>query len=413
MRAMATTLQAVCLAALLAAALPAGADIEPELPGQVETLAKPFGAHWVWVTDLVLERAALLDLDAGRFLGIVNGGYGTIAPLFSHRRDEMYVPSTYYSRRTRGRRTDVLELHDIATLAPAGEVVLPGKRATDAVAQAHQALSDDERFAAVFNWTPRTSLSIVDVEKREFSGEIDIPGCALVYAAGPRRFFALCADGAAMVVTLDDAGRESGRARTEPFFDPRTDPVTEKAVRLGDTWLFVSFDGWVYPVDVSGAELRFGEKWSLFSAAERVDSWRIGGNQHLAVHARTGRLFSLVHRGPVDGHKEPGEEVWVYDVGGRERVLRIPLRSPGITVYGFPIDPGPSWRWLSEWIIDSFLPAAVSHIEVTRDDEPLLVTATQFSGSLGIYDARSGDFLRRVQPTGWTTDLLIAPWGGE
>jgi hypothetical protein len=70
-------------------------------------------------------------------------------------------------------------------------------------------------------------------------------------------------------------------------------------------------------------------------------------------------------------------------------------------------------RWLTEWVLDTFVPASVSHIEVTRDDEPLLVTAAQFSGSLGVYDARSGEFLRRVQPTGWTTDLLIAPWGGE
>ena len=410
---MSKTLLLTGLVALAAAAPVSRAEIAPEVPGQVETLPEPFRAHWVWVADLVLERVALMDLDDGRFLGIVNGGYGTIAPLFSQRRAEMYVPATYYSRRTRGARTDALEIHDIATLSPRAEVILPGKRATDAVAQGHQALSDDERFAAVFNWTPRTSLSIVDVEQRTFAAEIDIPGCSLVYAAGPRRFFALCADGAAMVVTLDDEGREAGRVRTPPFFDPRVDPVTEKAVRHGDTWLFVSFDGWVYPVDVSGPELGFGEKWSLFSGGERVDNWRIGGSQHLALHPASGRLYSLVHRGLADTHKEPGEEVWVYDLARRERVQRIALRSPGVTIYGFPIDPGPSWRWLTEWVLDTFVPASVSHIEVTRDDEPLLVTAAQFSGSLGVYDARSGEFLRRVQPTGWTTDLLIAPWGGE
>ncbi|HUI25621.1 MAG TPA: amine dehydrogenase large subunit, partial [Candidatus Kryptonia bacterium] len=186
-----------CLVFVIAVgtALSTRADVPTEAPGRVEKLSPPFSAHWAWVGDLVLERIALVDLDSGRFLGLVNGGYGTISPLFSTRRAEIYLPSTYYARRTRGERTDVLEIYDTTTLAAVDEVRLPQKRAIDAVSLGHSALSDDERFAAVFNWTPQTSLSIVDVEKRVFAGEIDIPGCGLVYAAGARRFFALCADG--------------------------------------------------------------------------------------------------------------------------------------------------------------------------------------------------------------------------
>lgn len=399
---------------LALAAVPARADLPPEAPGSVETLPTPFGAHWVWVSDLILERTALIDLDSGRFLGMVNGGYGTIAPLFSRRRGEMYLPTSYYSRRTRGTRTDLLEIYDVRTLLPVAEVVMPGKRATDAVAQGHQALSDDERFAAVFNWTPRTSLSIVDVEQRRFTAEVDIPGCSLVYAAGPRRFFSLCADGAALVVTIDDDGHEVSKVRTAPFFDPRKDPVTEKAERWGDQWLFVSFEGMVVPVDVAGAQLAFGQSWPLFDASDRSDSWRVGGNQHSAVHAASARLFVLVHQGGPDTHKEAGEEIWVYDLKERRRLQRIALRNPGLTIYGFPIDPGPSWRWLVDGVIDRVVPAAVSHIQVTPDAErPRLFTASQFSGSLGVYDALSGEFVGRVQPTGWTTDLLLAPWDGR
>ena len=50
---------------------------------------------------------------------------------------------------------------------------------------------------------------------------------------------------------------------------------------------------------------------------------------------------------------------------------------------------------------------------MTQDDRPLLFTASQFSGSLGVYDAMTGIFLRRVRPTGWTSDVLLAPWTGE
>src|SRR5947209_14936310 len=102
--------------------------------GQDERLEQPFHAHWVWVSDLVLERAALIDLDSGRFLGMVNGGYGTIMPLFPSRRPEIYIPATYYARRTHGERTDVLEVYDTRSLSFVAEVALPPKRATNAVA---------------------------------------------------------------------------------------------------------------------------------------------------------------------------------------------------------------------------------------------------------------------------------------
>ena len=174
------------LVALLVLAAPLRAELPPESPGQIEKLPQP-EPHWVWVADLVLERLALVDLDSGRFLGLVNGGYGPMSPQFGVKRGELYLASTYFSRRVRGTRTDVLEIYDIATLSPVAEVILPSKRATDAVALAHTAISDDDRFVAVFNWTPATSLSIVDVEQRKLTAEVAIPGCSLVYGAGNRR----------------------------------------------------------------------------------------------------------------------------------------------------------------------------------------------------------------------------------
>ena len=402
---------------LCLAAAPVCAEVAPETTGQVEQLPMPPHAHWVWVSDLVLQRSALIDTDGRRFLGMINGGYGTVMPLFPTRRPEIYLPATFYSRGTRGERTDTVEIYDLATLAPTAEVIIPPKRATNAVALAHATLSDDDRFLAIFNWTTGTSLTIVDMEKRVFVDEIATPGCSLVYAAGPRRFMSLCPDGSAFTITLDDDGREASRSRTQPFFDPKVDPVTEKAVRAGNQWLFPSFAGQLYAVDVSGPEVRPAAPWSLLSDADREQSWRIGGMQHLAVHAPTGRLYTLMHRGGPDTHKEAGEEVWVYDLGARRRVERIVLRNPGLTIYGFAIELGRTWIWpfnrLTEWAVDTFAPAEVGFIQVTQDEAPVLVTASQFFGSLGVYDALNGRFLRHVQPTGWTSDVLLAPWGGK
>jgi len=421
-RALAVRAALVAAAAVLAApGARAQVPVPPvpvESPGRVETLELPPSPHWVWLADAILERGALVDLDSGALLGIVNGGYGpAFAAAFSADGRAFFVSETHYSRRTRGERTDVVTFYDTASLAPQGEVVIPPKRAINVLPLANLALEDGGRFLAVFNMTPATSLSIVDVRERRFVGEIPLPGCSLVYAAGERRFFALCADGAALVVTLDAEGREADRTRTPPFFDPAADPVTEKAVRAGDTWWFVSFEGRVHPVDVSGDALRFPEPWSLLSEADRAQRWRIGGQQHLAVHARSGRLYALVHQGGPDTHKDPGSELWVYDTARRERLQRIELVSPGLTYMGSSLAFGQDWIWPFRGLYDGLLAllpdeVGTTLVAVTPDEDPRLVIGTGFSGSVAVYDALSGEFLHRVVSGNLTTQALRAPWGG-
>ena len=381
--------------------------------GRVETLGAPLSPHLVWASDAVMRRIALADLESGDTLGVIDGGFGITAALFARNRPELYVPETHYSRGARGERTDVVSVYDALSLRPVAEVVIPPRRAINPLPSANAALTDDDRFGLVFNMTPATSVSVVDLEQRAFVAEIATPGCSLVYAAGPRRFVSPCADGALLVVTLDESGREASKVRTRTFFDPWRDPVTEKAVRRGDEWLFVSFEGRVHAVDVSGAEPRFAEPWDLLAAEDRAEGWRIGGQQHLAVHVASGRLYSLVHQGPPDTHKDPGSELWVYDLAERRRVDRIALRSPGLTYLGAPIDPGPRLFWPLGRLFEMVLSLAgigVSGIAVTQDEQPLLVTGSGFSGSLGIYDALSGEFLHRVAPGNMTTLVLQVPW---
>lgn len=397
--------------ALLAAA-PSAAELPVEPVGRVETLRAPLSPHLVWASDPVLHRIALADLESGDLLGVIDGGYGIPSALFAKSRPEIYVPETHYSRGSRGERSDVVTVYDALSLAPQGEVTLPPRRAMNQLPSANEAIGDDDRFALFFNMTPASSLSVVDLERRAFVTEIATPGCGLVYAAGARRFLSPCADGSFLVVTLDEAGGEASKARTRPFFDPRRDPLTEKAVRRGDEWLFVSFEGRLHAVDVSGAEPRFAEPWDLIGADERAQSWRIGGQQHLAVHGGSGRLYVLVHQGPPDTHKDQGEELWVYDLASRRRVQRMELRSPGLTYLGELIDPA-RMVWplgaLFEWVL---LRAGidVGLVAVTQDERPLLVTGSDFSGSLAVHDALSGEFLHRLAPGNMTTLSLQVPW---
>ncbi|MEE9609578.1 MAG: amine dehydrogenase large subunit [Myxococcota bacterium] len=394
------------------------AEVPIERPGRVERVPEPLGPHWVWASDVLLRRSALLDLDRGAFVGMISTGYLSPWAAFARSRREFYLPETYYSRGSRGVRTDVVTIYDATSLAPAGEVVIPPKRAINVLPSANAALSDDDRFLAVFNMTPATSLSVVDLERREFAGEITTPGCSLVYAAGPRRFLTICADGSLLTVTLDERGREASKRRSEPFFDPEADPVTEKAVRYGDLWLFVSFEGYVHPVDVSGDEPRAGERWSLIDDEGRRRSWRVGGSQHLAVHEPTGRLYSLMHRGGADTHKSPGFELWVYDLETRQRIQRIALRHPGLAFLSETVAFGQSWIWpfhrLWDFLLDHVVPnPGLNQVQVTQDDAPLLITGSRFGGSLAVYDALSGEFLRRVSSGNLTIHALQAPWGGR
>ena len=396
---------------LLASGPAARAELGAEPVGRVAVLPERPGPHWFWLSDVLLHRTALFDADSGELLGLLSAGTANVGfvvdPLFSPDHREIYLPESYYARGVRGERTDVVNVYDAATLQPLHEISIPPKRAEYFPGNAANALSDDGRWVAVFNLTPAQSLSLVDVRERRFVQEVATPGCGLVFAAGPHRFFSVCGDGSALVVALGADGAPT-LTRTRQFFDPNADPLTEKAVRCRDEWLFVSYDGMIHAVDVSGPELRFAEPWSLFSDAERKAQWRIGGNQHLAVHAATGRLFALVHQGPPDTHKQGGREVWVYDLSSRTRVLQIALANPlaGLVRQQMGFARG----GVAGWALGALLPnPGADVILVTQDDAPLLLATGQGPMPVLVHDARSGEPVGEVSEAGLASTLLFAP----
>ncbi len=409
--AFAAKLAAVVTTALIATA--GTAQLPIEQTGRVVTLPAA-QEHWAWVGDPLLRRSSLVDLDRGRLLGMVSGGFGLTVPLVSTQRGEIYLPETHYSRGSRGIRTDVLTVYNARTLAPVAEVGIPPKRAISTVPVHHAALTDDQRFALVFNLTPAASVSVVDLVERRFAGEIGTPGCSLVYPASNRRFAMLCIDGALLVIGLDERGGVASRRRTAPFFDPDRDPITEKGVRWGDRWLFASFEGRLHEVDLSGEEPVFAEPWPLVGEEDARAGWRVGGAQHLAIHEASGRLYALMHQGEADSHKEPGTEIWVYEE--RRRVQRIESENPGVTFLGVPIQAPRSWVRPVASIVNGLIDWAgagmgFDEIQVTQDEHPLLVGSSSFVGGLALYDARTGEFLRRIYSGNATNMSVQAPYG--
>jgi methylamine dehydrogenase heavy chain len=352
--------------------------------GAAASLPATASPHWVWVNDFVFPhmtdgQALLVDGDSGRFLGMLSTGFGFARVVPSKDGKVIFAPETYFSRGTRGTRTDVVTMYDPAHLAPSGEIIIPPKRASNMPMMADSEFTDDGRFLLIYNFTPAQSITVVDAASRKLVGEIDTAGCALVYPTGPRSFFSICADGTLLRVRLDDSGNATATERTGHMFDVATDPVTEKAVRVGDTWEFVSYSGVMYPVQIGKDGLALGPKWSLLGPEERAQQWRPGGLQQLAAHPGLNRLYSIMHRGGPETHKDPGREIWVYDLAKHTRIQRITLQK----------DAG--------------------SIQVTRDDKPLLFSIFIGATTLEVYDAVTGAWLRSVPEVGTTPTILVTP----
>jgi methylamine dehydrogenase heavy chain len=360
------------------------AALPPDPAATVQSLPRPASPHWVWVNDFVFPhmvsgKAMLVDGDSGRFLGELDTGFGSQRVVLAPDGQVIYSPETYFSRGTRGERTDVVTLYDPSHLSPLGEIVIPPKRSSNMPMMSNAQLTDDGRFLLIYNFTPAQSTTVVDTRSRKFVGEIEISGCALNFPTGARSFFSLCADGALLHTVLDDTGHASKSDRTEPLFDVDHDPLTEKGVRMGDTWYFVSFSGMVYPFKLERGSLKLQQTWSLLSATERAQNWRPGGLQQLAVHAGLNRLYAIMHQGPLETHKDPGREVWVYDLARKARIQKIAMKNNS------------------------------GSIQVTRDAHPLLFSIFIESTVLDVYDATTGNLLRSVTDIGTTPTVLVTP----
>jgi methylamine dehydrogenase heavy chain len=297
----------------------------------VQTLP-PAGPDRLYVLDMVFHhpvagRAFVVDGMTQKVIGSITLGYLPSLVVAAGDKELMAV-GTFWSRLARGERTDAVTFYDPSTLAPTGEVRLPGRFLI--ADKGHNAdLTSDGRYLLVSNMTPATSVIIVDVKQRALLGSIDTPGCTFVYPSGPRRFSSLCADGSLLTAEFDLTGRATVK-RSKPFFDVQNDPVHEHAGfdRRAGTAQFVSYSGRVYGVSLAAPEPSFGEPWSLTSPAERHDGWRPGGWRLLDLHRDSHRLFVLMHRGGAWTHKNPGTEVWIFDVTTRLRIGRIKLKSP-------------------------------------------------------------------------------------
>jgi len=360
----------------------------PPLPAEhlsVEKLPPP-SPHWAYLFDFSFnnetdERVYLYDGDKGRMLGQFEVGY---YPNFAISPDHKTtaIATTYWSRGGHGTRTDVLEFEDNQSLTLRGELLLPSKKAqSGAVGEFNVAYSADGHFLYVTNLTPAATFSIVDVAKNAVVGEIDTDACIMVMPSAQRRVSSLCENGRLLTVTHDESGKETSRSVSKPFFNVDRDPIFATSVRTPTGAMHVSFLGDVYEIDLSGAEPRFVEPWPLLGAKER-GHWRPGGQQVVAYHAKSGRLYVAMHVGGEGSHKQGGTQIWVFDAKTHRRIAR--------------------------WPVDAAKHGGAFALLATQDDHPLLFAATENSALL-VMDAMTGKLLHVEAKLGQTLWSMMNP----
>jgi methylamine dehydrogenase heavy chain len=383
------------------------ADIAVE-QARVETLAAHDGQHWFWVwgnrAPTQLDGRAFLFDDSGKMLGQLDTGFWFNSLLPAQSRNELFSVETYFSRGTRGTRRDMVTVYDPLTLAPKREIPIPSKRINALGNTGLSVLSDDERFLLVLNFTPAQSISIVDLDADRFVSEVETPGCASIYPAGKRDFYAICGDGSFLHLRLGEQGQVLIQQRSKPLFDPLKDLLSTSASRIGDTWYFVSRESQVYAIQMGPDQLRVSRQWSLLSGDERKDDWRMSGIQHTAVHAASGRLFVLMHQGGPDTFQEPGTEVWVFDANQGKKIQTIKLAEQSISI---GVSPGVQPRLYSvDWVLQ--MPwLASAWIYLTEGQDGVLRRLQQ---DINLYDVESGAHLRTITGLPYGYLNMVLPW---
>ena len=331
----------ILTAGVLALAVSAShADFQPEAVGGVDSLPAQYPDHWVMAHDVAffhMQEGKIVVLDplgdhlGAQFKGTMTASF-IAAYLRGKQRNEHYVLETFYSRGGRGgERTDVVTIYDPSTLTVSAEIEIPPKRITGMPKTTMNGLVGNERFLAVYNFTPAQSVSIVDLDSREFVGEVQTPGCGFVIPNGERSFTSICSNGTFLTSHLDDQGNLAGTSSTDKLFDANDDPVFETAVTVDGTAYLLTFTGEVLPLDVSGEQVSAGARWSLAQNDEEK-SWRPGG-MNLILADSAGYGYVLMHPEGGEGtHKNGGSEVWIYDLAGAKRLKRMELANWGVSM---------------------------------------------------------------------------------
>jgi methylamine dehydrogenase heavy chain len=364
--------------AVIAAGAARGAEfpnpLPPDTPLRVEKLPAKYPTGWAFL-NYAGDRIELRNVGAdSREVKAQVQARDSATLLVPDNRPEFYVADTVWSRGVRGTRTDFITIYDKETMNVAGEIVLPGtKRALITAMEGMFTFTDDQRMALVFNFTPAASVTVVDLINRKILGDIEIPGCSLIYPTGARGFSTLCSSGTLLSIKLDANGAVAGRNESKAFNPLDTDPLFTSSTQIGGVRYFPSLNGRVQPIDMKTDDVKILADWPLVGKEDAAEHWRPSGWQVIASDEQK-LIYVLMQPNAQEGtYKDPAAEVWVFDASAKHRIRRVRLAHPG------------------------------SSIALTHGAEALMLV--QSEERLDVYGAQSGELVRSLDLPGFRTRM--------
>lgn len=326
----------------------------------------------------VLTKVIPIDGNTGAYLGTIDTGL-LPTPISSPADGQLYISDTRYELYSRRNRDDFIAVYDPEKLEPQDLIDIPETRFHGMVHRGKASISQDGRYLFFYQFAPSNAIGIVDLEEKTFLNTIDTPQCTYAYAAGERRVAMRCRDASILLITFDENGEEVSRVQSDPIHEPVEQPTyNDPAYDILTRQMFlVSFDGEVFPVDLSGEEPKPGEPWDLLTEEQRKNDWAPGGWQPLDYHSQSKQLFVLMDRRAEWAHTSESREVWVYDTETQERVDTISLNHEAAC------------------------------IAVDRAEEPYLYALSSHAATLDIYDVSTGAQLHSVDELGHEPRLLV------
>ncbi len=355
------------------AAQPFDKPLAEEPLSNVATLPAFYPSSWIIVSDfnfnaIIDGRGVVVDTssESEPFKGMFRASqFASI--LSATTKSEIYTAESFFTRLSEGEKTDAITIWDKATLKSKGEIILPGGKRQQIVTYKNTfQFTNGEKWALVTNFTPAHSVTVVDLDGRKVLGDIELPGCSMVYPTGERGFTTFCADGTLTSIMLDPAGKVASTKTTKSIHDIDKQAMFAGPAMVGKVAWFVTYRGMVRGFDLSGDIVRpLNADFSVGSAEGAAPEWRPGGWQVIASDAG-GKLYVLMNPSGKEGsHKDGGTEVWVLDTVKKMRIARIVLKGVGAS------------------------------IEVTRETTPHLIVARGDS-VIDVYDAATGAFVRTL-----------------
>ena len=215
-----------------------------------------------------------------------------------------------------------------------GEIILPtGKRFQVVTQPAALQLTRDEKFILVFNFTPASSVTVIDRQKRKIVNEIDVPGCMLIYPQGRRGFATLCNDSSLLSMALDRTGKPSKPVRSAVFNNIDEDPLFMKPAWIDKKLYLASYMGGIQSVDLKGKKAKIDAMWRIPSNhRDALQNAKPSGWQVIATDSEE-RIYVLMRANAGAGdHKWGGQAVYVLDPKNRNLINVLPLKTDGFSI---------------------------------------------------------------------------------